>query len=887
MPLREQWMAATQALAGDKAPTALALLRDFQDWYGNEPEAQDPQLQEALHRLWGLAALESGQLEEGILHLEKWLADYPEVVDFRAFLRFQTAAACRAAGDLSRSRFHAEAFLEEFPDLPERALVRWQLAELDLFENQLDSARRNLLSVEEDAALPASGQTLARAALALLDLQAGRIIEAHQWLAASAVSDTGDQAASDLLGIWRSVLAPALVVQLMQGEEPFLAAGAAAWFDHPVNLKRRFARLRPPARRSGARQQVWNSHWLAQLQRMGVAVEQAAADSGNETIGVAAFTPEATLYDLRLRTLLAAGNLPSAAILARALLDSSERVAMELRASAFAAAIEAAQRIQSWAEAESLCGRFLSEYPDHPDLPRILFLQASTAAGRRDFAAAIRSVDQLIVSYPDNPASASWRLAAAGWALDAGAAAAALQRLADLEPLARLSWLPFLRFQSARAFGALEQIGEAIAAYTAAADHPGASPFLREQALTGLLRLHLDKGKSDAFSTILRRYRSEFPDGANRLMVTCLEGNMEERLGRIEKACAAYRTIAHEPEPAAGFAREQLATLLENVRDWNGLRAHLAAWLQMGLLNDLPLPSAAFTAAARLQSASQEPAFPSALAQSLLEAMEAGSPLLPSSDFLAVLAGLWPVWRERLSLEGNSIDAWLDAAAEAHRLAGRLPAFAACQLFLAGRLAAAGRSDSADTRLIEVLQVVDPSSLAPSSHLHLAEVAQRYDFPEAAALLEDFLERYPADAARPQALFLLAGLQRRGGASHRARLLLEEIALRWADAGVAHEACLQLAAWEFQDALPASAASRLQLLLDQPGLPARMVAEALLLRARADVATGDPARAALACRRILALYPDLDTVAVPAAALLASLSPTSTGIGEEAFHEAG
>lgn len=883
LPLRDQWMAATEALAAGHAPTALSLLREFQDWYGNEPEALDTKLQEALHRLWGLAALESGQLEEGIEHLEIWLGDYPDAPDFRAFLRFQTAAACRAHGDFSRARFHAEAFLEDFPELPERALVRWQLAEMDLFENQNDQARSRLLAVEQDSALPPSGRMLARAALALLDLQASRAIEAYQWLADPPAPD----AAPQILDIWRSILAPALVVQLIQAEAPRMAASAGMWFDQPENLRKRFAGLPGATMQANARQRVWNGHWQSQLQRIGVAIDQASAEQMDPAAAAPLFTPEGTLYDLRLRALLAAGDYASASILANALLASSLPVASELRATAFAAAIEACQRRQLWSAADALCARFFNEYPDHPDLPRILFLQAATAAGRRNFGAAIDRVDHLCTSFVDNPASLSWRLAAAGWALEAGLAADALQRLADLQPVARPSWLPFLRFQSARAFAALERGEEAETAYTEAAIHPAASPFLVEQALTGLLRLHLDAGAPDAFRNVLSRYRKDFPDGANRLMVTCLEGSMEERLGRMDAACAAYRSIASEPEPAAGFAREQLASLLESGKDWPGLRSHLTQWLQLCLDNDLEMPFMAFDLALRLQGVTAQPAFPTALADSLMDALNSGSQRLPAGGFLRLLASKWPQWRDLLRLEGASVDDWLDAASQAHRLAGRLPAYAACQLFLGRRLRDAGRSDSADTRLIEVLQSLDPRELAPSAHLQLAEVAHRYDFPEAAPLLEDFIDRYPSAESRPEALFLLAGLQRRSGDSDRARLLLEEIASRWPDALIANSSCLQLAAWELQDGSPVKAATRLHQLLEQTGLPASMVAEGLLLRAKADLASGNPGRASLSCRRILALYPDLKTYSGPAAALLADLHPQNESTPVETSGEAG
>ena len=141
LPLRDQWRAACQALSNGDAVRAAAAFEDFNAWYAGEPEAADPQFQEGLVRLWGLAALQAGQTEAALELLEKWLADFTGQSRHRAFIRFQLAAGYRSLGLEEEAIRHWAVFIAEHPDLPETALVHWMWADLLVSLSRPEEAR--------------------------------------------------------------------------------------------------------------------------------------------------------------------------------------------------------------------------------------------------------------------------------------------------------------------------------------------------------------------------------------------------------------------------------------------------------------------------------------------------------------------------------------------------------------------------------------------------------------------------------------------------------------------------------------------------------------------------------------------------------------------------
>ena len=854
--MRDQWQAATGALADGQPRVALERFREFARWYGNEPAAREDTFRERQLRLWGLAALQAGETGEGLPLLLEWLEITGNDAPYRAFIRFQVALACRMDGNPAGAASHWRAFLEEYPELPETALVRWMWADQLLAESKPGEARLLLEQVLEEPRLPPSGRALAQAALALVSLSMGDGPDAAARLA---VPWPGE-ASTNPLHLWRALLAPALVSDLLDSQ-PETAHRVAAWFDRPENLRSQVVPVLDAARVKGhaARQIVWSSHWQVQLRRLAAAVEEAEhSETGMET-----------LFRLRLRSFLKGGLPENALHLAEFLLLSKSPAALRIRSDCHAAAIEACLKLGLWKQADTFASRFVNDHPDDPGLPDILFLKARIAAERKDFAGATRQVQDLLEAVPDHPSVLAWRMTAASWFLEGGMASEALSEYEDLAGIVPRHWLPVLDLQRARCHDKLGNSETASEVLRRLTSNPGASAALREQAYTCWLGIVMRRMDEAEFKSILRAYRSTYPEGINRLTVENLAGTFASLAGDRATAETIFTAVSAENHPAAEFAHEQLSSLYRRDKAGRDLLHHARTWILQARRNDKAIPLTAMEDCRLYQAAAGRPALDGPLLAAFLELMNAGDPALPGIHFLGLLHGQWEGYVAMPGMDGGpAFPDWLESRRNGFsRDANWLP-YAHCLLYEARMLEEEGRHDSADTRRIEVLKSVDPELLDADSCFAVAATADRYDFPEGVALLERFIGKFPGDPMRAEALYRLAGRLRQSGPAERAKVLLAEILTHWTDAAIHPRASLLRAEWALEDGDFRDAAFVLQSLLERNGLPPALAARALLLRARTDFKTSNPERGRTACRRILALYPAFHDITAEASLLL-------------------
>jgi tetratricopeptide (TPR) repeat protein len=537
LPLRDQWRAGCEALGAGEPQRALALFREFDHWYGAEPAVAEPDFQESRIRLWALAALEAGSLEEAVSLLERWLEENPDQERFRAFLRFQLAELHRALGRPDLAERHRQHFLDDHPELPECILIHWSRADEALARKDIRAARDFMEAVLHHPGLPPSGRALAGTAMAALELAEGNQLAALEQLNIPAEGKSGE-----VLDFWRALMAPSMVQQLLAEDMPESALSVTGWFDNPHNLQGRLQAFRgsiPSSRRHGIRQAIWNSRWSAQLNQLEAALEQVSAS----------MTDTDALYALRLRALLRTEASRDAAILGRALVESPRHIGPALRAEAYKGAIEACLQLKAWKEAEAYAAAFLETYPDDPALPDILFMNARTAAARKDWPAALDQVELLISSYADHPSLRSWKLLRATWLLAAGRPADALEGLQAIRETTPAAWRPFLEFQMARCREALKELDTAERLYRSVADLQETAASLRETASTALLKLHLRQLNSKAFMKDLASYRKRWPDGMNRLLVENLAGSFQRQTGNTGRRCQSSPAWLANPIP--------------------------------------------------------------------------------------------------------------------------------------------------------------------------------------------------------------------------------------------------------------------------------------------------------------------------------------------------
>lgn len=854
--MREQWRAACAALTGGRAGEALRLFEEFDAWYGEEAMVAEARFRESRIRLWGLAALEAGFPDQAARLLARWLEENPDEERFRAFIRFQLAGLYTVLGQPEEANAHQEAFLEEYPDLPECALIQWSRADEALRAKAHREAREYLEAARTHSGLPDSGRTLASAALAMLDCLDGRWEEALARFQ-EPVAGKGQE----VFEFWRAFMAPSLVQQLLQGGAPEAAVEASRWLDrlpHLTSRLRAFRASTEPARATGIRQAIWNHQWRVQLDRL-----EAALHGGPEVEA-----ERDSLYALRLRALVSAKQSDEAAILGTALLRSRDLIGRSLRSEAYKGTIEACQHLRRWERAEALASEFLATYPDDPALPDMLFMNARTAAARQDWPAALDQVARLIEAYPDHPAHQSWKILQAGWMLESGAPEEALAILLGLEETAPAPWQPYLRFQAGRCHEALKEHEQARQVWEDLLEMAHTTAGLKESTLTALLKLHLGRREQAAFEGALEAYRREYPAGLNRLIVENLAGSYLQRTGRLAEAVQVYAAVASTGDPAADFAREQLSALYRHTKDSEGLRAHALNWIAAALRGEAGPSETPFLDCRHYQEVTRQAALPEATLQTLLEAIGEGHRGLASQSVFEVLRHQWAAYQGTVRTAAADIRDWSESRALELMREGSWPGYASHQLYNAWLLERAGRQDSADARRIQVLQRVSIDLLGEEAAFLIARTACLYHFPEAQGHLVKFLQRFPLSSRRPDALFHLAGLYRQTDQAAQASALVREIVLKWPDTSVYPQACLHLAGWHMEDQAPQAALTVLEKLLATSGLPAPLTARALLLRARADFQMGETERGLLACFRILTLYPDLNDSSIPAFALL-------------------
>ena len=447
LPLRDQWMAANRSLAQDDSEMALHLFREFDHWYSEEKAVNDPAFREKLLRLWGLAALQAGFLGEGIELLVGWLQEFPDARNFRAFIRFQLASAFLATGETTRAIDQWSAFLEEHPDLPECNLVRWIWAECLLAESKPQEASRLLEEIVRSPGLPESGRPLAKAGLAIAQLASGN----PETALANLESTNGGNASK----LWKSILAPVLADTLLRNDQPLLALKSAHWFDSNENLLAQIAQVQQPVgmQRKSVRERIWGMHWQNQIRNASTRLKSTIeAGFGKDK-----------LYLLRLAVYTRAGASTEALYLATALIDSGNPDLQGIRQQAYSFLIEACMALQKWDHANKSARQFLNDFPDSPELPGILYLQARCSASRKRWVEAIDIMKQAIARYSDNPDVLAWRFSCAKWLAQAGRLEAALDEMSQLRTAIPEPWNDYLDMEQAYCLKRLGQSGEAVA----------------------------------------------------------------------------------------------------------------------------------------------------------------------------------------------------------------------------------------------------------------------------------------------------------------------------------------------------------------------------------------------------------------------------------------
>ena len=848
-------MAANRSLSDNKPQLAAALFREFDDWYADEEDTANPEFREKLIRLWGLAELQAGAIANARDLLEKWFEEFPEAGEFRAFIRFQLASACLAAGDAPRAKHHWARFLEDHSALPECDLVRWLWAECLLAEENFREACGLLEEITVSKSLPQTGKILAQAALALALLSEGQ--------AEAAISQFMEGQDGGVSSLWRSILAPALADALLREDKPDLALKSAAWFNSNTNLLAaiRGIQRERTSRMGSIRGRLWANHWRNQLSK--------ASASLNKTVEAGFGVNE--LYLLRLRIYLSAGASTEAFYLAKALLDSAMTGHHAMRQKVYCYAIEASMAMHAWDAANDFARRFLREYPESPELPGILFLQARCSATRKHWSEAIAGISRLITDYPDNPDIHAWRFSCAKWLAADGKLEDALNLLEGIKPASPDAWREYLAFEQANCLHRLRRTDAAELLYN---DLLSGSRYLEiaQQAGIALLRINLEKLDQEAFENAFNQFTDCFPDSPYRLMVDLLLGSFLQLANRLDEAIEVYEGVAVHQQPEADHARRELSGIFQGRNEYNRLLAHAKAWIRESVENRRPGSEKPWLDCLICQRNLNVPALGQPDVLEFLDSLLDRNPAIPCTRFLDLLENQWRRYAVMLKTDHDDFIDWVRDLAASEFAGARLATWSGLALYHAGMLMREGRTDSADTIRIHVLTTADKEDLDQHALFEVASVAHRYDFPESLLMLENFLEKHVNSDMAPHCMLMLARECSERAESGKAIGLLQIVCSEWPDASIHVEACLLLATLQYNAALLDQATATVERLLQNPEMHPTETARCLLLRARIDFDSGNLGRCRLNCERILTLYPDLNDIIHDTNILMESLA---------------
>lgn len=829
LPMREQWKFATDSFAAGQAAQAALAFEEFVEWYGNEQAASDPAFRESLHRLWAMAAIANGQYELGLQLIGKWMQFNEPHDPFHSFLLFQEVRLHHVLRQTEPAQRKGEAFLELYPNLPERCLVRGYLAQNALIEKDHSRARLHWTSIIEDEQLPALARDLVSGALALLELKANQPLDAFKWLARPA--------SSECLPSWRAFLAPALSAKLLQDDRRTEALQVSAWLNPTAMGPPRLQPPPPPASTHPMRNAIWNAHWSAEQDQLQVLFEKASINS-------------ADLFALRLRALRKARQLEDVCILARALLDSHRDVPGDINALAYREGIEALLKLEKWEEATRWVHDFTQSYPRDPDIPNIQLMAARALAGQKKWPQALTQIQQLLTDWPDHASAPSWEFLRAQWLLSSGQAETALRQFRSLKTECPDTWQGLIDLQIALCLIASEDIPEALPIFSKVASNAKNPSDIRETAHLEMLKLHL--GEAQAFGEVYTRYQDDIPQGQLATAIDNLAATHYLLIDDWDRAYGLWEPIAATTLPEAQFARQQLLQELTRRQRWDTLRHVAVGWIAIDWRESQTATSEALEATTRTQTLTGSAALPMPMAIDLFEAIKEGANV-PPLDFFRLLESAWPQYAAALDAGSMSFVEWLKGLSAPDNPNLRIRATA--RLHIAEHLDHQGRPDSADAKRIAVLNEKTDLQWDAEPAFILARTAHKYDFPDAVGRLSAFIMQFRVDLRYPDSLLLLAKQFMEMDELDKAAPLLKELHSDWPDAHVHSQGCMKLAELRISLGEPEQALPLLDRVLQEQN-EADFVAKALHLRLQADLRLENLDRAMVTAMRLLTLYPE-------------------------------
>ena len=834
----------------------------LEEIFGEEPEYRDPNLLRVLLPVRGYAQLSVGRAEEAAGNFRRYVDEFPNAGEGRAFAIYSLAQASYRAGKLQEAVDAFETLEAHYPTRPETALATLKRAEI-LF--QMGDPESGFATLDLFYASPAApslrvqGRIRAlRHAIELREVSRARnLLLETAWsistmpelaLLAFSALDIGDQLLkegqfADAIRSYRYVPPKEVLVDLQKQRLTDLQ-----------NVFRR--RSRTMGTTAGM---IWKQYYSRLIEQIEEQLRELEF-SVDYTPGFLLRFGQALLLDERHQ---------EAWVLFQALATDAS-LSEAIRSSAHYRWILSLQAMEEWDRALEISRQFIASYPNSPLAPQTHFLIAQTYQEQRRYRDAAEILDELAADFPDHHLRHRWIFARGFCYLlteEYDRARAEFQSYLSTWPDGSLilsvrlwhglSWLFQKRLEKAR-----EEFTSLIP-LTAGRSLQAEVLFHRASTLYSM------RNHTDALADVALLLK-DFPEHPRVDEANFLRGEILMGQGQLESALDAFSTISDGQHSLATHATFQIGKLLRALQEYHRLAEHFQAYLESGDPQEKkPRVAEAlyWTAWAYDQLGHNQEAFPM-----YHEALEKYGNDLQANEIGRILSALQSQYTRlrqgdesatvaRIShAKSSDFESWLGEEVKRALESGELTYYARLNIFIAQWHFKRDEKEAGTNLMLQTVREVPIESLAAETlgtiGLFLGDLGR----PSARLYLETILENFPKSPHRASAYYGLARNANSEARYEAANLLLEKFAEKYPVHTLSSAAALLNGKVLLQLNRPREAMLRYEEILRLKGARGRPHGEALDGLAEVYRTLGEIGKAIAHYQRIYTLYrayPDL------------------------------
>ncbi|MEM9227262.1 MAG: tetratricopeptide repeat protein, partial [Verrucomicrobiota bacterium] len=435
-----------------------------------------------LRPYWAIACLRSGQPAQAAALLEQHLEDAPKEVEIQSQVWFTLGEAYFAIGEFDQAAHAYRSYRARTVNQPEALLSVLREAEIRVEAGQFEEGIAALLEFAKDERVPPTLRSQARL----------RAIQAAQ-------ANALPRRAADSLfgGRWAVTTMPELAIlayAALQTGQYLSAEGDHAGALRAYRMVPPFSQLVSSQReRLDQLRRIFQYRYAGQIRSSEKSsfwlgyFEQVMARVESELVRLEASQDYTAAWQLKLGEAFLRSSRPREALLVYEHLRNDLALANTWRTRAHCRLILAHQELKAWPQTMQEAADFRQHYPEHPQVPEVITVQAYAAMQSSQPATAMDLLTAALERYPDHRLAARWYFMRGYTALvarDYAPARSDFQAALELDPQKDLSLS--IGLWEALSFVMEKHYSEALQRFSAlktvAAGHPLAVEIAYRQA---------------------------------------------------------------------------------------------------------------------------------------------------------------------------------------------------------------------------------------------------------------------------------------------------------------------------------------------------------------------------------------------------------------------